>query len=65
MRDYIHLEGTRLEKRLQSASQVVAGSLFVKSLSVTNLSSENNLLTLRLNAPVVIRVKVSASYFPS
>ena len=40
-----------------------------KSLSVTNLSSENNLPTFRLNAPVVIRVKLdhsvetSASYF--
>ena len=29
-----------------------------EKLSVTNLSSENNLLTFRLNAPVVIRVKL-------
>ena len=31
-----------------------------KRLSVTNLSSENNLPTFRLNAPVVIRAKVEA-----
>ena len=29
-----------------------------RKLSVTNFSSENNLLTFRLNAPVIIRVKV-------
>ena len=29
-----------------------------RRLSVTNLSSENNLLTFCLNAPVVIRAKV-------
>ena len=32
--------------------------LLKRRLSVTNLSSENNLQTFRLNAPVVIRVKV-------
>ena len=31
-----------------------------KRLSVTNLSSENNLPTFRLNAPVIIRAKVEA-----
>ena len=30
-----------------------------EGLSVTNLSSENNLPTFRLNAPVIIRAKVS------
>ena len=29
----------------------------MRRLSVTNLSSENNLPTFRLNAPVVVRVK--------
>ena len=39
-----------------------------RRLSGTNLSSENNLPTFRLNAPVLIRahsVEKSASYFPS
>ena len=35
----------------------------LKKLSVTNLSLENNLLTFQLNALVVIRAKVPASYF--
>ena len=38
------------------ASQLA--STRMKRLSVTNFSSENNLPTFRLNAPVVIRVKV-------
>ena len=32
-----------------------------RRLSVTNLRSENNLLTFQLNAPVIIRMKVKHS----
>ena len=45
--DYIHLYTTASSKIL----------LTLERLSVTNLSSENN-LPFRLNAPVVIRAKV-------
>ena len=39
--DFLHWQPYRMKRRL----------------SVTNLSSENNLPTFRLNAPVVIRAK--------
>ena len=38
--------------------QSKSGIEMKRRLSVTNLSSENNLLTFRLNGPVIIRVKV-------
>ena len=39
------------------ASQLAAAQM-KRRLTVTNLSSENNLPTFRLNAPVIIRTKV-------
>ena len=60
----LHLPLGECVKESQSASSITtllmwcSQTLFEEKVSGTNLSSENNLLTFRLNAPVVIRAKV-------
>ena len=49
----LQIVGRKLEKNTKTHTTQIE-----RRLSVTNLSSENNLPTFRLNAPVVIRAKV-------
>ena len=48
-------KGDGLPPRFSLASQLA--SAYMKRLSVTNFSSENNLPTFRLNAPIIFRAK--------